>query len=64
LQLLALDNPNLLITAYPLVMVPAFAVPLAIMLHILSLRQLNRREQAAHSLRNGTATLDGARRFA
>jgi hypothetical protein len=30
---LALDAPNLLMTAYPLVMVPTFAVPLALMLH-------------------------------
>lgn len=32
-HLLALDAPNLLITSYPLVMVPTFAVPLALMLH-------------------------------
>ena len=32
-HLLALEAPNLLITAYPLVMVPTFAVPLALMLH-------------------------------
>ena len=31
--LLALQAPNLLITSYPLVMVPTFAVPLALMLH-------------------------------
>ncbi|MGO9545154.1 MAG: hypothetical protein ACLPPF_10210 [Rhodomicrobium sp.] len=42
LQQLALDRPNTLITAYPLVMVPAFAVPLSIILHVLSLWQLNR----------------------
>ncbi|MGO8953908.1 MAG: hypothetical protein ACLPWS_16770 [Rhodomicrobium sp.] len=46
LQQLALDHPNLLITAYPLVMVPAFAVPLAIILHILSLWQLNRQSES------------------
>lgn len=39
-HLLALDAPNLLITAYPLVMVPTFAVPLALMLHGLVLRRL------------------------
>ena len=32
-HLLAFDAPNLLMTAYPLVMVPTFAVPLALMLH-------------------------------
>lgn len=41
-QLLALDEPNLLITAYPLVMVPAFGVPLSILLHIFALRILRR----------------------
>jgi hypothetical protein len=41
-HLLALDAPNLLITAYPLVMVPTFAVPLALMLHGLVLWRLRR----------------------
>ncbi len=39
-HLLALDAPNLLITSYPLVMVPTFAVPLALMLHGLVLLRL------------------------
>ena len=39
---LALDAPNLLVTAYPLVMVPTFAVPLALMLHGLVLLRLRR----------------------
>jgi hypothetical protein len=42
LQLLALDHPNLLISAFPLVMIPAFAVPLSLILHGLSLWQLRR----------------------
>ncbi len=37
LQMLAFDRPNLLITQYPLVMVPAFLVPASIILHGLSL---------------------------
>jgi hypothetical protein len=41
-HLLALDAPNLLMTAYPLVMVPTFAVPLALMLHGLVLWRLRR----------------------
>ena len=41
-HLLALDAPNLLMTAYPLVMVPTFAVPLALMLHGLVLLRLRR----------------------
>ena len=41
-HVLALDAPNLLVTAYPLVMVPTFAVPLALMLHGLVLLRLQR----------------------
>ena len=45
-HLLAFDAPNLLISSYPLVMVPTFAVPLALMLHGLVLWRL-RRESAS-----------------
>ncbi len=41
-HLLAFDVPNLLVTAYPLVMVPTFAIPLALMLHGLVLLRLRR----------------------
>ena len=41
-HLLAREAPNLLVTAYPLVMVPTFAVPLALMLHGLVLLRLRR----------------------
>jgi hypothetical protein len=41
-HLLAFDAPNLLISSYPLVMVPTFAVPLALMLHGLVLWRLQR----------------------
>jgi hypothetical protein len=41
-QLLAFDRPNLGIGAYPLVTIPAFAVPLSLILHGLSLWQLRR----------------------
>jgi hypothetical protein len=40
LQMLAFDRPNLLITEYPIVMVPAFLVPVSIILHGLSLWKL------------------------
>ena len=43
-QQLALDNPNELISQYPLVMIPVFAVPVFVILHILSLRKLAREE--------------------
>jgi hypothetical protein len=42
-QLLALDHPNILVGSYPTVMTPAFAVPLSLILHGVSLWQLRRR---------------------
>lgn len=39
-QLLAMDMPNELITAFPLVLVPVFAVPLSILLHLATLKRL------------------------
>ena len=49
-HVLALDAPNLLMTAYPLVMVPTFAVPLALMLHGLVLLRLQRGVAATRRL--------------
>jgi len=46
-QLLALDRPNVDVGTYPLVMIPAFAVPLSLLLHALSLRQLGRGARSA-----------------
>ena len=45
LQLIIPDPPNAALGTFPTVMIPAFAVPSSILLHALSLRQLNR---AAH----------------
>jgi hypothetical protein len=45
-HLFALDAPNLLVSSYPLVMVPTFAVPLALMLHGLVLWRLRRNTAA------------------
>ncbi len=39
-QVLALDNPNNLLFDFPLALVPTFAVPLSLLLHIFSLRVL------------------------
>lgn len=39
-QLLALNNPNELLFNFPLALVPLFAVPLSLLLHIFSLRVL------------------------
>ncbi len=49
LQHLALDHPNVLISSYPTVMIPAFAVPLSLILHGLSLWQLRRRRTGGRS---------------
>jgi len=49
-HLLAFEAPNLLITSYPLVMVPTFAVPLALMLHGLVLWRLRREAPATNRL--------------
>lgn len=44
-QLLAHDHPNLLVGVYPTAMIPAFAVPLSLILHGVSLWQLRRRSR-------------------
>lgn len=46
-QLFAFDRPSELISMFPLVLIPTFLVPLAILLHIISLIQL--RGAAAHT---------------
>ena len=50
IQLFAFDNPNTLITAFPLVMIPVFLVPLAVLLHLASLAKLSRNEASSHGL--------------
>jgi len=49
-QLFAFDNPNKLITAFPLVMIPVFLVPLAVLLHLASLAKLRHTEASSHDL--------------
>ncbi len=46
-QMFALDRPNTSVGTYPLVMIPAFAVPLSLILHGLSLWQLRRTARSA-----------------
>jgi hypothetical protein len=41
-QVLAMNAPNELISEYPLVLVPVFGVPLAVLLHVASLVKLSR----------------------
>ena len=42
IQMFSFDAPNNLISAFPLVMVPVFLVPLSILLHVVSLKKLRR----------------------
>jgi hypothetical protein len=49
-HLFAIAAPNLLISSYPLVMIPTFAVPLALMLHGLVLWRLRRETTSASRL--------------
>jgi hypothetical protein len=42
LQVIIPDRPNSQLGTFPTVMIPAFAVPSSILLHVLSLRQLRR----------------------
>jgi hypothetical protein len=44
MQMLAFDKPNGLIGVFPLVMIPVFLVPLAVLLHMASLKKLSRSE--------------------
>ena len=46
-QMLAFDAPNELISAFPLVMVPVFGVPLSVILHVASLVKLGRHSPRA-----------------
>ena len=48
IQSFAFDNPNTLITAFPLVMIPVFLVPLAVLLHLVSLAKLSQNETSSH----------------
>jgi len=56
-QVFALEQPNRVISAYPLVMIPVFLVPLSILLHALCLWKLTRDSLADH----GNSLNEGAR---
>ena len=45
LQALALANPNQLITSFPFALIPLFAVPLSILLHVATLKRLRRSDE-------------------
>jgi hypothetical protein len=44
LQMLAFDRPNVLVSMFPLVMIPVFLVPLSVLLHLASLEKLRQPE--------------------
>jgi hypothetical protein len=48
-QLLAINHPNLFVSRYPLVMIPAFMVPLSFILHGISLWKLRRMAKTSDS---------------
>ena len=50
IHLLAVDRPNELISLYPLVMVPVFLVPLAILLHLASLQKLHQAQSTQETV--------------
>jgi len=49
LQMFAFDTPNVLISAFPLAMIPVFLVPLSILLHLASLKKLRSAQHAQAS---------------
>ena len=50
LQLAAFDRPNLLISIFPLSLIPVYMVPLSILLHLASLRRLRQPEKSSPTL--------------
>lgn len=59
LQIAAFDRPSVLIAMFPLALIPVFAVPLSILLHLASLQKLRQDEVAGYSA-NGTAQIGSA----
>jgi hypothetical protein len=45
-QLAAFDRPNLPISVFPLALIPVFAVPVSILLHLASLQRLRESEKS------------------
>jgi len=52
LHYLAFDTPNLLMSAYPFVLVPVFGVPVWLLLHFFSLRELTQASRPAGHVRH------------
>ncbi len=60
LQILSLDKPNELISAFPLVMIPVFLVPLAFLLHLASLYKLGQLKAEKRTLRRAASLVVGS----
>lgn len=66
LQMLAFDRPSGLIAMFPLSLIPVFAVPLSILLHLASLQKLRQeqrtgpRELPSEAIRSGQVNSKGA----
>jgi hypothetical protein len=54
-QIFSLDAPNLLIGSFPLVMIPIYAVPLSIVLHLVSLTKLRQSNTSRLATKSGGA---------
>ncbi len=63
IQMLAFDHPNTGVGTYPLVMIPAFAVPLSLILHGLSLWQLHRAGRGARASGQAPPSASASRGF-
>ncbi len=63
IQMLAFDHPNTGVGTYPLVMIPAFAVPLSLILHGLSLWQLHRVARGARASGHAPPSASASRGF-
>jgi outer membrane protein TolC len=61
LHLLAVDNPNHLITAFPLVLIPLFAVPLSVVLHLAALKRLAQIDGEHMSVRSSMKVMHSRR---
>jgi hypothetical protein len=64
IQLLALDHPSLIASAYPLVMIPVFLVPLSSILHGLCLWKIRRQSRVGVANAHSSRRLSGQPRVA
>jgi hypothetical protein len=61
-QILSLDAPNLMIGSFPLVMIPIYAVPLSIVLHLVSLTKLRQSNAPRLATKSGGAEIQALKR--